>query len=399
MRLLLAAALAACVWLGGAGSAFNVLLIGGTRFSGAYLWSELFRRGHSVTLYNRGKTSPKRLPRESEAEFAQRLLETKMITGDRKDAAVLKALIDPKEYDYVFDMNGRERSDTEPLVEIFRGSGPFGRRLKQLVYMSSAGVYLKGEEMPHLEPQAVDPTCRHKGKLDTEEMLRASGLPWCSFRPTYITGPQNYNPVERYFLARVDAGRPVCIPGHGQHLTGLGHVEDLAVAMANVIGREDRTTGQVYNLQAETAVSFDGMAKAAAKAIGKPAELVHYNAKAVKDKLPEKKKAFPLREQHFWTGVRKAKKELDWEPKYNSVDDLFRDAYENDFKLLKESGKLSVDFECDDVILRELGWKGSAGAPSSSSAAKKGSGFSMGDQALMGTDYGSGLSAWVSRGL
>jgi hypothetical protein len=120
MRLLLAAALAACVWLGGAGSAFNVLLIGGTRFSGAYLWSELFRRGHSVTLYNRGKTSPKRLPRESEAEFAQRLLETKMITGDRKDAAVLKALIDPKEYDYVFDMNGRERSDTEPLVEIFR---------------------------------------------------------------------------------------------------------------------------------------------------------------------------------------------------------------------------------------------------------------------------------------
>ncbi|CAK0791494.1 unnamed protein product, partial [Prorocentrum cordatum] len=55
------------------------------------------------------------------------------------------------------------RSDTEPLVDIFKGSG-----LKQLVYMSSAGVYLKTDEMPHLETQAVDPKSRHKGKLDTE---------------------------------------------------------------------------------------------------------------------------------------------------------------------------------------------------------------------------------------
>jgi hypothetical protein len=32
--------------------------------------------------------------------------------------------------------------------------------------------------------------------------------------------------------------RPVIIPGHGQHLTGLGHVQDLAVAMANVLGKD-----------------------------------------------------------------------------------------------------------------------------------------------------------------
>jgi hypothetical protein len=30
----------------------------------------------------------------------------------------------------------------------------------------------------------------------------------------------------------------VIIPGHGQHLTGLGHVQDLAVAMANVLGKD-----------------------------------------------------------------------------------------------------------------------------------------------------------------
>lgn len=333
------------------GSAFNVLLIGGTRFSGAYLWSELHKRGHSVSLYNRGKTPPKKLPRESEEEFQARIAAAKFLKGDRKDPAQLKELVDPAAYDYVYDMNGREASDTEPLVELFKG-----KDLKQFVYMSSAGVYLKTDEMPHLEKDAVDPTSRHKGKLDTEKMLSQSGVPWCSFRPTYITGPQNYNPVERYFLARVDAGRPVCIPGHGQHLTGLGHVEDLAVAMANVIGREERTTGQVYNVQAESAITFDGIAKAAAAAMGKEApKLVHYDAKAMKSKLPEGKKAFPMREQHFFTGVGKAKAELDWEPKYATTEAIFKDGYENDFKLLKESGELQTDFECDDCILKEMG--------------------------------------------
>lgn len=36
--------------------------------------------------------------------------------------------------------------------------------------------------------------------------------------------------------------------GHGQHLTGLGHVKDLARAMANVLGKEC-VKGQVYNVQ------------------------------------------------------------------------------------------------------------------------------------------------------
>lgn len=39
-----------------------------------------------------------------------------------------------------------------------------------------------------------------------------------------------------------------CFSGHGQHLTGLGHVKDLARAMANVLGKEC-AKGQVYNVQ------------------------------------------------------------------------------------------------------------------------------------------------------
>ncbi|CAM9746883.1 unnamed protein product [Laminaria digitata] len=59
--------------------------------------------------------------------------------------------------------------------------------------------------------------------------------------------------------------------GHGQHLTGLGHVKDLARAMANVLGKE-AAKGQVYNVQDNRAISFDGMARACAEAMGKDPE-------------------------------------------------------------------------------------------------------------------------------
>jgi nucleoside-diphosphate-sugar epimerase len=332
----------------------KVLIIGGTRFSGASLWKELHHRGCDVTVYNRGKTTPKPVTggHESQADFEIRLTSAAFLKGDRTDPVALKKLIDPDAYEYVYDMNAREVSDVEPLASLFVGS----KSLKQYVLMSSAGVYLKSEEMPHLERDAVDPSSRHKGKLDSENYLRSlNTLPWCSFRPTYICGPGNYNPVERYFFERVDQDRPVCIPGHGQHLTGLGHVADLAVAMANVIGRTSRTTGNVYNVQNTQAITFDGVVKAAAKVMGKAegsCEIVHYNPKEFT--FPEGAKAFPMRPQHFFCGIHQAMQDLDWKPEYDTVEAIMKDAYENDFVHVKAAGGLKGDFVCDDIILAKV---------------------------------------------
>lgn len=281
----------------GTASAYNVLIIGGTRFSGAALWKELYDRGHQVTVYNRGKTPPSVVAphRETMAELEARVRAATFLKGDRQDPEQLRRLIDPNQYDYVFDMNAREASDVQPLAQLFQGC----YRLQQYVFMSSAGVYLKSDELPHCETDPVDPKSRHKGKLDSESLLRNMGIPWCSFRPTYICGPGNYNPVERYFFERIAAGRPICIPGHGQHFTGLGHVQDLAVAMANVMGRTAKTTGKVYNVQNEQSITFDGVAKIAAKVMGRSdVQLVHYNPKEIDF---GDAKAFPMRPQHFFT--------------------------------------------------------------------------------------------------
>lgn len=127
----------------------SCLIVGGTRFSGLYLWKELHDRGHSVTLFNRGKTALKKLPRESEADFEKRKAATKFITGDRQSPESLQKL-GSENFDVIYDMNGREATDTIPLADMFKG------RLEHFIYMSSAGVYKKSLHMPHIEVRLVD---------------------------------------------------------------------------------------------------------------------------------------------------------------------------------------------------------------------------------------------------
>jgi nucleoside-diphosphate-sugar epimerase len=307
----------------------RVLVMGGTRFIGVYLTRLLVEQGHEVVLFNRGnKPAP--------------VAGVTTIQGDRKDIDTLKARLAGESFDAIFDNNGRELADTQPLIEIFGG------QLQHFVYVSSAGVYLKADQMPHMEGDAVDPNSRHKGKFETEAYLKEQGVPFTSVRPVYIYGPQNYNPLEAWFFDRVVRDRAIPIPGNGMHLTQLGHVADLAQAMAAVLGNPT-AIGQIYNISGEKAVTFDGLAKACATAAGKDPDalkIVHYNPK---DFDFGKKKAFPMRVQHFFTSIEKAKAELQWHPSFDLVAGL-KDSFQNDYQP-SGRGQAEVDFALDDQIL------------------------------------------------
>jgi nucleoside-diphosphate-sugar epimerase len=214
--------------------------------------------------------------------------------------------------------------------------------------MSSAGVYLKSDQMPHIEGDATDPKSRHLGKYETESYLQTQNLPWTSIRPTYIYGPLNYNPLESWFFDRIVAGRPIPIPGNGFHLTQLGHVKDLATAMAAVLGNQN-AIGQVYNISGERYVTFDGLAKACAIAAGKSLDtiqLIHYDPKQFDF---GKRKAFPMRVQHFFADVHKAIQDLNWKPEFDLISGL-KDAFENDY-LARGLDQTEVDFSTDDEII------------------------------------------------
>ncbi|HBE34346.1 MAG TPA: 3-beta hydroxysteroid dehydrogenase, partial [Cyanobacteria bacterium UBA11368] len=218
-------------------------------------------------------------------------------------------------------------------------------------YMSSAGVYLKSDQMPHIEGDPVDPKSRHKGKHETETFLAELGLPWTSIRPTYIYGPQNYNDLEAWFFERIVRDRPIPIPGNGLHFTQFGHCKDLANAMAAVLGNT-QAIGQIYNISGERFVTFDGLARACATAAGKSPEslqIVHYDPKKFDF---GKRKAFPMRVQHFFASINKAIAELNWKPEYDLISGL-KDSFQNDF-LASGRDKSEVDFSVDDEILKAV---------------------------------------------
>lgn len=309
----------------------RILMMGGTRFIGVYLTKALLELGHDVVLFNRGNNI-------APAKVTQ-------IRGDRKDPAQLKDKLSGESFDAIFDNNGRELSDTQPLVDIFNG------KVKHFVYVSSAGVYLKSEQMPHKEGDPIDPDSRHKGKHHTESYLANSGIPWTSVRPVYIYGPQNYNDLEAWFFDRIVRNRPIPIPGNGKYITQFGHIQDLAEAMASVLDNKT-AIGKIYNISGERYITFDGLAYACAEAAGKSweeIELVHYEPSRFDF---GKQKAFPLRKQHFFADINQAKTDLAWKPRYDLTLGL-KDSFVNDY-LAFGRGQSKLDFTLDDEILGKI---------------------------------------------
>ena len=146
----------------------------------------------------------------------------------------------------------------------------------------------------------------------------------------------------------IAAGRPIPVPGSGLQVTQLGHVKDLSDAFKLCLGNP-KAFKQIYNISGERLVTFDGIARACAEAAGAPEpELVHFDAK---DFDFGKKKAFPMRDQHFFTSVTKAREELGWEPKFGLVDGL-RDSYAKDFG--RGQFRKAADFETDDLVLAKV---------------------------------------------
>ncbi|MEC4805900.1 MAG: NAD-dependent epimerase/dehydratase family protein [Jaaginema sp. PMC 1079.18] len=307
----------------------RVLVMGGTRFIGVYLTRMLVEQGHEVVLFNRGN---KAAPADN----------IEQIHGDRKSPEDLKTKLAGQDFDAIFDNNGRELSHTQPLAQMYKD------RVEHFVYVSSAGVYLPTDQMPHREEDATDPKSRHKGKADTENYLATSGLPWTSIRPTYIYGPQNYNDLEAWFFDRIVRDRPLPIPGNGLHITQFGHVQDLAAAMAAVLGNE-KAKGKIYNISGDRYVTFTGLAKACAVAAGKSPDTLKFVYYDPKNFDFGKKKAFPIRLQHFFADIHQAQTDLDWQPQFDLVSGL-QDSFTQDY-LTSQRHEAEIDFSLDDQIM------------------------------------------------
>lgn len=105
---------------------------------------------------------------------------------------------------------------------------------------------------------------------------------------------------------------------------------------------------QQFNLVSDRYITFDGIARAVAAALGKEAKIVHYDPAAVGLKKGE---GFPFRTGHFFASAEKAKAELGWVPQHSFLKDVgaLVQAY-------KDAGRESkdIDFSVDDKILSSV---------------------------------------------
>ena len=235
--------------------------MGGTEFISRHLVESLLRRHHEVTVFNRGRRGGA-LPAGVRA-----------IVGDRKDHAALPGLLGGEAYDAVVDVTYAPTlgEDVTALLDALPGR-------PHAIFVSTARVYDHALPIPYSEetPRGFywGDYARHKiaGEDVLFERHRQRGQPVSIVRPTHVMGPLNTRNNETFFMDRIWRGRPVLIPGHGGWLRQFGHVEDLAEAMAAMLG-DPRAYGQAYNVMGDEIISQVGFVELIAEVMGKPVTL------------------------------------------------------------------------------------------------------------------------------
>ena len=235
-----------------------------------------------------------------------------VVFADPSDAAVVKDVFAKSSPEVVYDNNGKDIAACGALIDAAEASG---NRIKHYCFVGSAGAYADNYVEPQLfEGMTRKPKAPHFG---VEARLEASELPYTVFQPLYIYGAHTNKDCEQWFLDRIVRGRPVPIPSPGVQLVSLSHVDDLAAAMAAVVGTEGAKR-QHLNICSDRAITLAGIVSTLAKAAGVEAEVVLYDPKSVQ---LEKGEGFPFRTGHFFASAEKAKRVLDWKPEHTFLGD------------------------------------------------------------------------------
>ena len=221
----------------------RVLVMGGTEFISLHLVQALRRDGHEVTVLNRGRQPRAACPPACAT-----------IVADRKDhAALRRALAGGARRRRWCDVTyapttrrGRRRRcstrwpagsatslfvSTGARLRPRAGRSPSTRTRRARLYW---GEYAKQQD-------------RRRGRAAASDTA-SGGLPVTIVRPTHVYGPLNTRNNETFFFDRLVRGRPdPACPATAGWLRQFGHVEDLADAMAAMLG-VPAAFGQAYNV-------------------------------------------------------------------------------------------------------------------------------------------------------
>ena len=227
----------------------RILILGGTGFIGPHMVHEALRRGHEVSLFNRGRTNRALFP------------DLELLIGDRNNG--LDALIGRK-WDAVVDNSGyvpRHVADSAQLLS---------SAVSHYIYVSSVSAYaaMSGNSTAADYHDVDVANTEYESPLVTmpdetvEEVTSGTYGPLkvlCEraataamgeeritiLRPTWVAGPGDNTDRSTYWPVRVSRGGEMLVPGIPSDQIQIVDVRDLANFVVDSL--EQKITG-IYNM-------------------------------------------------------------------------------------------------------------------------------------------------------
>jgi len=242
----------------------NILVLGGTGFLGPHTVNAAIKQGHTVTLFNRGKTNP------------EMFSELEKIKGDRNSDDVKK--LTGRKWDAVIDTSAYYPRSVNLAMEVLK------ENVEQYLFVSTISVYAGWNKVGMDESAAVgtinDPTIE-KITGETYGPLKAlceqaaeKHMPGkvSIIRPGLIVGPRDKTDRFTYWPVRIKKGGKVLAPGDGNDFIQFIDVRDLGEWMIHCL--EHQITG-TYNAQSNGGeVTIKKLLDTCVKELNPKAELV-----------------------------------------------------------------------------------------------------------------------------
>jgi 2'-hydroxyisoflavone reductase len=223
----------------------DILILGGTGFIGPHMVREALRRGHSVTLFNRGRTNSSLFPD----------LET--IKGDRDGG--LDGL-QGRSWDAVVDNSGyvpRHVHDSARLL---------AENTDRYVYISTVSVYedfgvhnVEDSPLATIADESIEEVTGEtygalKALCEKRAAAAIAGDQYTVLRPTYIAGPGDHTDRFSYWPIRTRRGGEMIWPGKPADTIQVVDVRDLANFTIDCIEQKISGTFNMVNPAGEYAM-------------------------------------------------------------------------------------------------------------------------------------------------
>jgi 2'-hydroxyisoflavone reductase len=231
----------------------RILILGGTAFLGPAQVEYALARGHSVTLFNRGRTNPDLFP------GVERLV------GDR--ATPDYSALEGREWDAVIDNSANVAQwvmDAAPLLKDTVGRYLFvssisAHKDNSIIGQDETGPVFSQEEFDEvIASEAPFGQAFGPNKAQAErETFKAFGDRGIVVRPGLIVGPRDNSDRFTYWPVRIDRGGEVLAPGDGTDPAQIVDVRDLSEFMIRLL--EEEASGTYVATGPETPMTMAEM--------------------------------------------------------------------------------------------------------------------------------------------